>query len=129
MLKNKVIQAGDEEISNDLTSTISIETDYAEIEEGLLAIEAYETDKDVVFLAPVAGAKEENIKVTINNGLLTIRGHRSNMERKQSLRKYLCQECFWGSFSRSIQLPQKIANKKPHASLKNGILKIRFHKK
>lgn len=128
MYKNKVIQTGDEEASTDFNTKISIETNTQEVEEGMLAIEGYETDKDVIFLAPIAGALESNITLTINQGTLTIRGHRENLIRKQSLTNYLCQECFWGTFSRSIKLPKEIKSKKPHASLKNGILKIRFHK-
>jgi HSP20 family protein len=128
MLRNKVTQKGDEETSNNLVNKTTIESDITTQEEGMLAIEGYETDKDVIFLAPVAGAEKENITIAISKGVMTIRGHRENMKRKQSLKKYLCQECYWGTFSRSVKLPKAIKGQKPHASFKKGILKVRFHK-
>ena len=47
---------------------------------------------------------------------------------KVEAKDYLYQECFWGSFSRSIILPQEIDPDRAVATLKNGVLTIRLPK-
>jgi HSP20 family protein len=59
--------------------------------------------------------------------MVTIKGDRKN-EEVVSVDNYYYQECYWGSFSRSVVLPVDIISDKAEASLKNGILTIRLPK-
>jgi len=95
--------------------------------EGQLTIDVYQTENDIVIKSTIAGVKPEDLDVAINNDMVTIRGERKNEEMVGS-ENYYYQECYWGSFSRSVVLPVDILAEKVEASLKNGILTIRLPK-
>lgn len=95
--------------------------------EGQLTIDVYQTDNDVVIKSTIAGVKPEDLDVAINNDMITIRGERKNEEVVEN-ENYYYQECYWGSFSRSVVLPVDVITDKIEASLKNGILTIRLPK-
>jgi|WetSurMetagenome_2_1015567.scaffolds.fasta_scaffold466196_1 HSP20 family protein len=95
----------------------------ADFEEGQLSLDVYETEKNIIIKSTIAGAKPDDIDITIDNDMLTIRGKRHD-EYEEENRNYLYQECYWGSFSRSVILPVEVDNKKIDASLENGVLTI-----
>ncbi len=95
--------------------------------EGQLTIDVYQTDTDVVIKSTIAGVKPEDLDVSINNDMLTIRGERKS-EEQVSEENYYYQECYWGSFSRSVILPVDVIADKIEASMKNGILTVRMPK-
>jgi HSP20 family protein len=95
--------------------------------EGQLTIDVYQTDNDIVIKSTIAGVKPEDLDVSINSDMVTIRGERKN-EEQISDENYYYQECYWGSFSRSVILPIDVVSEKAEASMKNGILTIRLPK-
>jgi HSP20 family protein len=95
--------------------------------EGQLTIDVYQTDSDIVIKSTIAGVKPEDLDVSINNDMLTIRGERKNEEQVME-ENYYYQECYWGSFSRSVILPIDVVADKIEASMKNGILTVRMPK-
>ncbi|MFW5888215.1 MAG: Hsp20/alpha crystallin family protein [Patescibacteria group bacterium] len=96
-------------------------------EEGQLAIDIYETPKKIVIKSTIAGAKPEDLDISLNNDMLTIRGKRERDEKVKE-ENYLYQECYWGYFSRSIILPAEVDGKNIDATLENGILTIKLTK-
>ncbi len=96
-------------------------------EEGQLAIDVYETQKKIIIKSTIAGVKPENLDISLNNDMLTIRGKRE-MNKKVKEENYLYQECYWGSFSRSIIMPVEVDSKNIDATLENGILTIALQK-
>jgi len=95
--------------------------------EGQLAVDVYETAKDIVVKAPVAGVDGDNIDITVTDEMVIIRGERSDI-KEVDLSSYHAQECYWGSFSRTINLPQKGLADEAQADFKKGILTIRIPK-
>lgn len=95
--------------------------------EGQLTIDVYQTEEDIVIKSTIAGVKPEDLDVTINNDMVTVKGERKNEEIVEN-GNYYYQECYWGSFSRSVLLPVDVIPEKADASLKNGILTIRLPK-
>lgn len=95
--------------------------------EGQLTIDVYQTDNEIVIKSTIAGVKPEDLDVSINNDMVTIKGERKN-EEVVSPENYYYQECYWGGFSRSVVLPVDVISEKSEASLKNGILTIRLPK-
>ena len=95
----------------------------SDYEEGQLSIDVYQTPDTIVIKSTIAGVKPEDIDISINNDLLTIRGSR---EMKENIREenYLYRECYWGSFSRSIILPVEVESDKIEAFLENGVLTV-----
>ena len=104
------------------------DTDWTPSEtEGQLSIDVFQTPADIVIKSTIAGVKPENLDIAITNDMVTIRGRR---EAEEELKKddYFYQECYWGSFSRSIILPVDVQTEKSIATLKNGVLTIRLPK-
>ena len=92
-------------------------------DEGQLSIDVYQTSDKLVVKSTIAGVKPENIDISINNDMLTIRGKRESME-KITEDNYLIKECYWGGFSRSVILPVEVDAEKVDAALDNGILTV-----
>jgi HSP20 family protein len=95
--------------------------------EGQLAIDAYQTDDAYIIKAPIAGVKKEDLDVSITETTVTIKGTR-HVEEEIKKENYIAQECYWGSFSRSFQIPEGADSEKSTAILKNGILTIKIPK-
>ncbi len=91
--------------------------------EGQLALDLYQTADDLVVKAPIAGVKPDRIDVSITDDVITIKGERQDEDRAEDS-EYVVQECFWGSFSRSITLPVPVQSEKAKANLKDGVLTI-----
>ncbi len=124
--KNKVDVEKTKDMQDDL---YNIEEDWNEdhFEEGQLSVDVYETPKDIVVKSTIAGVKPEDIDISINDDMLTIRGHR-HIDEEIKEEDYLYQECYWGSFSRSIILPTEVKADKIDASLENGVLTVKLPK-
>ena len=95
--------------------------------EGQLAVDVYQTKDKIIVKAPIAGVKPEDIDVAISEDVVTIRGDRKD-EFAVEKDNYYVQECFWGSFSRSVILPTSTVAEKAEASLKDGVLTIQIPK-
>ena len=95
--------------------------------EGQLALDVYQTEKKIVIKSTIAGVKPEDLKISLHNDLLTIRGQRQ-AESEAKEEDYLFRECYWGAFSRSVILPAEVDNKRVEAELENGVLTITLYK-
>ncbi len=95
--------------------------------EGELAVDVYQTDSDIVVQSTIAGVKPEDLEISVENDVLTIRGKRES-ETKQEGKNYFYQECYWGAFSRQIILPEEVDPNRIEAAMKNGVLTIKLPK-
>lgn len=95
--------------------------------EGQLAIDAYQTEDDIIIKAPIAGVQSSDLEVSVTDEMVTVKGQRHD-EHAVNRESYFCQECYWGSFSRSYVLPVAVDADKAEASLKNGVLTVRIPK-
>lgn len=93
------------------------------LEEGQLSIDVYQNPKELIIKSTIAGVKPDDIDISINNDMLTIRGKRE-MINEINEEDYLFKECYWGAFSRSIILPVEIQANKIDATLENGVLTV-----
>ena len=91
--------------------------------EGVLAIDVYQTDNDIIIEAPIAGINADDLDIDINPESVSIKGKREGFKKEEG-KNYLLQECYWGRFSRSIILPQEINPDHASANFKNGVLRI-----
>ena len=92
-------------------------------EEEKLTIDVYETAVNLIVKSTIAGVKSEDINISLNDDVLTIKGSRRKEEHK-NIKRHLYQECFWGSFSRTIILPMEVKANQINATLEDGILTI-----
>ncbi len=91
------------------------------------AIDLYETDKEIVAEASVAGFEPENLEISIENGFLKIAGKMED-KKEEKEKGYWRKEIRKGSFERVIKLPAEIDENKIEALYDKGILKITMPK-
>jgi len=87
------------------------------------AVDVYETDKSVVVETPLAGFNPEEVKVVVENGVLTLSGE-NKKEHEIEEKNYYRKEVRSGSFFRQIALPTTVSEDEVEAVFENGILKI-----
>ena len=99
----------------------------SEAAEGELSVDVYQTPEDIIIKAMVAGVKPEDLDVSITRDMVTIKGVRGSSQ-EISEENFFFKELYWGSFSRTILLPQEIEVEEAEAAEKNGLLTIRLPK-
>jgi len=96
-------------------------------EEGRLALDVYQTKDAVVVEAPIPGVKPEDVEITVTGDVLTIKAE-TKSEEKVEKENYIRQERRYGSFSRSVALPEGLDKNKAEAGFENGVLTVTFPK-
>lgn len=96
-------------------------------EDAQLTVDVYETPSEIVIKTMVAGVKPEDLDVAITRDSVTIRGKREE-DRTISSEDYFHRELYWGTFSRTVVLPQEIDVDEAEAAEKFGMLILRLPK-
>ena len=92
------------------------------------AADISETDQEYLVTAELPGVAKKDVKIQLNDGVLTISGERK-LEREQSGENQLRVERFYGSFARSFVLPDNVDTTKLRAETKDGLLLVHIPKK
>jgi HSP20 family protein len=87
------------------------------------AVDVINRDGDMVIKAELPGMKREDVEVTIKDSVLTISGERKEEEERKG-ENYLVKERRYGSFSRSMTLPEGVDESKIKANFKEGLLEV-----
>ena len=90
-------------------------------------VDITEDDKEYLIKAELPEIKKEEIKVTVENGVLVISGERK-LEKEEKGRKYHGVERAYGSFVRSFSLPDDADADKVNAEFNDGVLKVHIAK-
>jgi HSP20 family protein len=91
-------------------------------------VDIVEQDDKVIVKADMPGLEKGDVKVVVNDGLLTIEGsRRESRDEKQKGRRVRC-ERFAGTFTRSFNLPAWADASKLEANYKNGVLEVTIPK-
>lgn len=98
-----------------------------EPEEGELGVDVYQTPDAIIVKAMIAGVKPDDLDVSLSHDTVTIRGKRQE-EREIAGDDYFFRELYWGSFSRTILLPQEVEPEEAEAVEKDGLLTLRLPK-
>jgi HSP20 family protein len=97
--------------------------DNIEDEDGELPVDMYQTRDAIVIRALVAGVSPEDLNISITRDMVTLTGLREEVQEAPD-EDYYHRELFWGSFSRSIVLPEEIVIDEAEAKEKHGLLEI-----
>ena len=89
-------------------------------------VDIRETDRELNFAVEIAGSDATDVDVTTENGVLTIRGDRSDEWKDEG--RYHLVERGYGSFTRRFQLPEGVEIDKIQADVENGLLQVRIPK-
>jgi len=98
-----------------------------EIQEGELSVDIYQNADSIVVKALVAGVNPNNIDISLTRDMITIRGNREEHTEVEQ-ENYFYKELFWGSFTRTILLPEEVDVDAAEATTNHGILIIRLPK-
>jgi HSP20 family protein len=91
------------------------------------ALDVYEEKDDVIVKAEIPGLTKDEIDISLEGNMLTIKGEKKKEEEVKEEDYYRCERTF-GSFSRNIELPMDVKTEKVNASFKDGVLEIRLPK-
>src|SRR2546422_10548708 len=86
-----------------------------------------EDDKEYLIKAELPELRKEDVKVTVENGVLTISGERK-FEKEEKKKKYHRVERGYGSFVRTFALPEDADANKVKAQFKQGMLEVHLPK-
>lgn len=95
--------------------------------DGQLTVDVYQTETEIVVKAMIAGVKPEDLDINITRNMVTIKGKREESKEVHE-NDYFFRELYWGSFSRSISLPEEIEVEEAEAVERNGLLTIKLPK-
>ncbi len=90
-------------------------------------IDVSETDKEVRICAELPGVKEDDVDVTLDGDVLTIRGEKK-FQRTDDKENYHFMERSYGSFQRSLRIPYQVNPDEVKADFENGVLTVRLPK-
>ncbi len=96
---------------------------WTSLADGELLIDMYEQPDSLVIRSLVAGARPEDIEISVHNDMLTIQGRREEVEELYD-NQFIHRECYWGGFSRTIILPAHVDSNGIKAYFKNGVMTI-----
>ena len=91
------------------------------------AVDTWETEHDFVFAFDLPGIPEDKISVELEDGALTVTAEREHTNEHSDDRFYRFERRY-GTFARTIALPQGVTEDSIHADYKNGVLEIRVPK-
>jgi HSP20 family protein len=95
--------------------------------EGQLMVDVYQTPSEIIIKTIVAGVRPEDLDISVTRDMVTVRGKRE-AERMINDGDYFHKELYWGSFSRSIVLPQEVDVEEAEANERHGLLTISLPK-
>ncbi len=125
-----------------LTGTVKLEEDTLEIEatedargnileeseeEGQLTVDVYQTTTEIIIKTMVAGVRPEDLDINITRDMVTIKGKREAAKEVDD-QDYFHRELYWGSFSRTVMLPEEIEVEEAEAVERHGLLVIKLPK-
>lgn len=92
------------------------------------AVDVREDASNLTLEFELPGLDPEQVEVTAENGVLTVRGEKRAERKEGDERRYHLVERTYGSFSRSFQLPAGVDEEQIDAQFENGVLQVRIPK-
>ncbi len=123
-----------EDVSSRLNRIFGRAPARAESDSGMLAaadwmpsVDISETDTAYLIRGEIPGVKKEDVKVTIQEGMLTIQGERKQ-EKEEKGKRFHRVECCYGNFVRSFRVPDDADESAVKAEFKDGMLNVTLPK-
>lgn len=92
------------------------------------AVDISETERELRVELELPGLKPEDVEITAENGILTIRGEKRSERKEDEQSRYHVVERTYGAFMRTFQLPQGIDEEQIGAEFDSGVLSLRIPK-
>ena len=92
-------------------------------------VDIIEAEKELKINVELPGLKKEDVKLVVENGLLSISGKREKETENKDELNILRSEIYQGSFNRSFRLSEEYDSENIKAKFENGILSVTIGKK
>lgn len=92
------------------------------------AVDISEDKESVKLSVELPGMKQNEVKISVEDGVLTLRGERKFTDETKKENYYRIERCY-GSFSRSFSLPPTVETEKIKAAMRDGLLEVLIPKK
>ena len=89
----------------------------------LPAVDVFETEDNLTIRTEIPGVQSEDIKVEVEDGILTIEGERNRVEKLEKKDAHMLERVY-GRFTRRFSLPTTVSTSKVAATYKDGILEL-----
>ena len=90
-------------------------------------VDISEDTNNIYVHAELPGMSKDDVKITLAEGILTLRGEKKHEEKKED-KNYYRIERRYGSFARQFTLPENVKDEDVHANFNNGVLEITIPK-
>jgi HSP20 family protein len=100
---------------------------FATVHSTVPRMDVSETDKTIEVAAELPGLEAKDIQLALADNVLTVRGEKKS-EREEKQKDYRLVERSFGSFSRSLQLPEGVKAQDISAEIAKGVLKVTVKK-
>ena len=112
----------------DLFDEIFDDPFFSRVDTKLMRTDIKEKKDSYVVNVDLPGYEEEDIKIEINNGYLTVTAEKTNSDEEKEEGRYIRKERYSGQCSRSFYVGDNVKDTDVKASFKNGILTLEFPK-
>lgn len=109
------------------SSKTESDTEMLKVADWVPSVDISETNTAYLIKGEIPGVKKEDIKVTLEHGMLTIQGERKQ-EKEEKGERFYRSECCYGSFTRSFRMPDDADEAGIKADFKNGMLNVTLAK-
>jgi len=92
-------------------------------DEGELSIDMYQTPDSIVIRTMIPGVKKDDLEINLSRDRLTLRGKRM-VDTRIADQDYYHRELYWGTFSRTVELPHEVDIEQSEAIEKDGMLTL-----
>jgi HSP20 family protein len=116
-----------ERMFDDLTNSIFSNSNASNAMNYIPRVDISEDNENFYFIAELPGMKPEDVRVSVSDGILTIRGEKKRTEKQQT-RRHFRVESSAGEFVRQFSLPGEITEDKIEANFDHGVLEIQIPK-
>ena len=99
-----------------------------EYRESAFPVEVSETEGEIEVKASLPGVKPDEVEITVNNDVLTIKAEHKEEPVEDKKRDYYRREIRYGAMQRSLSLPISVDSDKAEARFENGVLSLRLPK-
>jgi HSP20 family molecular chaperone IbpA len=96
-------------------------------EDAELSVDLFDNGKEIIVQTMVAGVRPEDLSIDIRRDSIVIQGNRKETHTIKE-DNYVVRELYWGSFSRTLNLPEEVDPDLSEATEKHGLLVIRLPK-
>ena len=98
-----------------------------EYEGGSIPMDMYESKDELVLRAELPGFRKEDIDISLETEMLTVKAVKKEEEMPEGARPYL-DERYFGEYTRTLTLPFPVETEKILANFENGVLEVRLPK-